>query len=111
VELAANLLTGSADDRYYFSEDRELGRPPLGTRGCEEALAHIAVADDWQRLRCAWRFETPARVFRFPLDTVSQSEGGQERVHQGCVLVPCWPLVPGADGRFSLEIQMAFYEG
>ena len=110
VEFAANLLTGSAGDRYYLSEDRDLGGPLLGTRGCEEALAHIAVADDWQRLRCAWRFAAPARVFRFPLDTVSQSEGGQERVHQGCVMVPCWPLVPGAGGRFSLEIQMAFYE-
>jgi len=49
-------------------------------------------------------------VFRFPLDTVSQSEGGQERVHQGCVLVPCWPLAPGDGGRFTLDVRMTFDE-
>ncbi|HRZ84337.1 MAG TPA: DUF1926 domain-containing protein, partial [Candidatus Hydrogenedentes bacterium] len=110
VEFAVNLLTGSADDRHYLSDDRDLGRPLLGTRGCDEDLAHIAVVDGWQRLRCGWRFDRPARVFRFPLDTVSQSEGGQERVHQGCVLVPCWPLAPGDGGRFTLDVRMTFDE-
>lgn len=106
AEFAVNLLTGSADDRYYLSDDHDMGRPRLGTRGCHEGMAHLAVRDEWQRLECGWRFSAPARVHRFAVDTVSQSEGGQERVHQGCVIVPCWRLSPDAEGRFTRTIHM-----
>ncbi|HNR30863.1 MAG TPA: DUF1926 domain-containing protein, partial [Candidatus Hydrogenedentes bacterium] len=92
VEFVINLLTGGAADRYYESEDRDLGRAMLGCMGCDEELRHIALRDDWQGLRCALRFSAPARVHRFAVETVSQSEGGQERVYQGSVLIPCWAL-------------------
>ena len=106
VEFAVNLLTGGAPDRYYRSDDRPMGRVMLGTRGSDAGLAHVAVRDDWQRVEFGWRFSSPALVHRFPLDTVSQSEGGQERVHQGCVVMPCWPLTPGPDGVFSVKIRV-----
>ncbi len=106
VEFAANLLTGSAHDRYYWSDDTDLGRAMLGTRGCHDGLSHIGVMDEWQRLACGWRFSKPARVHRFAIETVSQSEGGQERVHQGCVIVPAWRLDSGAGGVFSCTVRM-----
>ncbi|HOZ49438.1 MAG TPA: DUF1926 domain-containing protein [Candidatus Hydrogenedentes bacterium] len=90
VELVINLLTGTAFDRYYRSDDRDLGRPKLGAKGDDEGLSHIALRDDWQRLECGFRFGVPAEVHRFAIETVSQSEAGQERVYQGSVLVPCW---------------------
>ncbi len=105
VEFALNLLTGDAPDRYYRSDDVDLRRERLGSRGVIDSIAHIAACDDWQRLELGLRFSQPARLFRFPLDTVSQSEDGQERVHQGCVLIPCWPVSEGARA-FSLEIQV-----
>jgi len=92
VEFAANFLTGSAFDRYYRSDDKDLGRAPLGTFGCDEDLTHIALRDDWQQLECGYRFDHPARVYRFAIETVSQSENGQERVYQGSVVIPCWVI-------------------
>lgn len=106
VELAANLLTGSAPDRYYRSDSADLGRAMLGTRGCHDGLSHIAARDEWQRLECGWRFSKPARVHRFAIETVSQSEGGQERVHQGCVVVPVWRLDQTEAGLFSCTVRM-----
>ena len=106
VEFAANLLTGSAEDRYYRSDGTDLGRAMLGTRGCHDGLSHIAARDEWQRLECGWRFSKPARVHRFAIETVSQSEGGQERVHQGCVVVPAWRLDQTGDGVFSCTVRI-----
>lgn len=91
-EFAVNLLTGSAFDRYYRSEDRDLKGLELGATGCKDRLRHIALRDDWQRLECGFRFSNPARVFHFAIETVSQSEAGQERVYQGSIVIPCWKL-------------------
>ncbi|MCX5759629.1 MAG: DUF1926 domain-containing protein, partial [Candidatus Hydrogenedentes bacterium] len=62
VEWAVNLLSGSAFDRYYRSDDRDMHYTKLGEMGCDDGLSHIALRDDWQRLECALRFDRPARV-------------------------------------------------
>jgi len=92
VEFAANLLTGSSFDRYYRSDDRDMQYAKLGEMGRDEGLRHLALRDDWQRIECGLRFSEPARVYRFAIETVSQSEGGQERVYQGSIVLPCWAL-------------------
>jgi alpha-amylase len=97
VEFAVNLLSGASFDRYYRSDDRDLHYARLGEMGREEDLAHLALRDDWQRLECGFRFDAPARIYRFGIETVSQSENGQERVYQASVVIPCWvmTLPPG----------------
>jgi len=105
-EFVLNLLTGDAHDRYYHSDDIDMEYARLGTRGVLNDLSHIAARDDWQKLDLALRFSRPARLYRFPIDTVSQSEGGQERVHQGCVLLPCWSLSGEDNQQFAVTIQV-----
>lgn len=97
VELAINMLSGSSFDRYYRSNDRDLQYAKLGSMGCEEGLRHLALRDDWQQLECGFTFSEPARIYRFAIETVSQSEAGQERVYQGSIVIPCWrvSLLPG----------------
>lgn len=92
VEFGINLLSGSSFDRYYRSDDRDLNYTKLGEMGCDEELAHLALRDDWQRIECGFRMDAPARIFRFGIETVSQSENGQERVYQGSIVVPCWTI-------------------
>jgi alpha-amylase len=103
-EFAVNLLTGSADDRYYRSEDVDLGRPMLGVAAVAESLRHLAFCDGWQRLECGLRLSEPATVYRFPIETVSQSEGGQERVYQGSIVLPCWTIHCPAQGEVSRSV-------
>ena len=109
-EFAFNLLTGDAPDRYYYSHDHDLRRARLGTRGVLDGVSHIAARDDWQRLDLSLRFSRPARLYRFPIDTVSQSEDGQERVHQGCVLLPCWNAAETDGGRFVITARVEIAE-
>jgi 4-alpha-glucanotransferase len=102
AEFAVNFLTGTAFDRYYRSDNRDMNYAKLGERGCEDDLRHIALRDDWQHLECGLRFSEPARVCRFALETVSQSEGGQERVYQGSIVVPCWRITESVCSRTVL---------
>lgn len=106
TEFAINLLTGNAHDRYYVSENVDLQQMRLGVTGCLENISHIALRDEWQQVEISLRFASPARLYYFPVDTVSQSEGGQERVHQGCVILPCWPLAGIREKHFSAEISV-----
>jgi alpha-amylase len=105
IEFVVNLLTGDAPDRYYRSDDEGFRRSRLGARGMSEGMHHIAARDDWQHVEMGLHFSAPARLYRFPLDTVSQSEDGQERVHQGCVMIPCWPLEKDMNIKIRLEIR------
>ena len=51
-------------------------------------------------------FDRPARLWYFPLQTVSQSEEGYERIFQQVVLLPQWDLTlpPGEWVTLSLEL-------
>jgi alpha-amylase len=106
MEFCLNLLTGDAHDRYYWSEEQDLRSMRLGARGKIDALSHLALRDEWQGIQINLRFSLPARVFHFPIETVSQSEGGQERVHQGCVVLPGWTLADTETGSFSVQITV-----
>jgi 4-alpha-glucanotransferase len=108
VEFSANFLTGDAVDRYYESDDWERGRVSLGETGHEAELSHLALGDDWQGLKLDFRFDAPAEIHRFALYTVSQSEGGLERVYQGSVVTPCWriELSPGVSWSRKLRVAV-----
>jgi 4-alpha-glucanotransferase len=102
-EIVVNLLTGSASDRYYHSDERDLARPMLGTRAIESSLRHFALRDEWKGLETGFRLEEPVDWAVYPIETVSQSECGQERVYQGSVVHPRWPvtLSPGVRMRIN----------
>jgi alpha-amylase len=108
VEFGINLLAGDAHDRYYRSDEKDLGRPRLGSRGCEAALSHLALRDEWMGVEFGLRLDEPAQIYRFALDTVSQSEGGQERIYQGSIVIPCWraALGPGEEMAQSLTVEL-----
>lgn len=105
MDWAVNFLTGSAHDRYYVSDDVDLGRAMLGTRDELDGLGHIALCDEYTGIRFSLRFSLPATVYRFPLETVSQSEGGQEKVYQGSVVLPSWEVRLAPSGEFSVAIE------
>ncbi len=106
VEFCVNLLTGSADDRYLYSEGGAYGPLRLGISGEVGGMTRLALRDDWMGLEFGLDFGQGARVFHYPIETVSQSEAGQERVHQGCVVLPTWEiaLAPGATWRQNITI-------
>jgi hypothetical protein len=99
VESTVNLLTGSAHDRFHrISSGNSLkgaafgnvvteGDMSLGSVGQVPKVSQAVMVDEWQKLELIWKFQTPCTHWRFPIETVSNSESGLERIYQGtCVM-------------------------
>ncbi|MGI6318446.1 MAG: alpha-amylase/4-alpha-glucanotransferase domain-containing protein [Dethiobacteria bacterium] len=105
-EFNLAFLSGDSPERYYHIPGRALGETHLAGSGEEEEVEELMIFDEWRKLEVALRFSPAARVWRFPIETVSQSEGGLERVYQQSVIVPNWDLTlgSGADSNFNIEL-------
>jgi hypothetical protein len=49
-------------------------------------------------------------VWRFPLETVSNSEAGFERTYQGSVLVPRFDLVLHSERPIEIALELSLVE-
>ena len=68
----------------------------------------LRVADANFKLAASLSAEPTARLWHFPVETVSLSEGGLERVYQATCLMPAWSLEPGLREktfRISLSLE------
>jgi alpha-amylase len=103
-ELALTLLDGHSEERCYEVPGRDLSPKDrvLGSMGAFDAVETLALANHANRFRVTLYFESggaPARptVWRFPIETVSMSEGGFERIYQGSVIAPLLPVHLGPE--------------
>jgi 4-alpha-glucanotransferase len=108
-EIALTLLDGHAPDRGYEVPGRELPAEDraLGSRG------ELRQASALKLVNRANLFEVELRApgreldwWRFPLETVSNSESGFERTYQGSVLLPRFPLALQAGDHVELELEL-----
>ena len=107
VESNFAFLAGYASDRYYHIPDRKIEEPHLAGKGQEEEVTEISIFDEWRNFNMSLRFSLPARLWRFPVETISQSEAGLERVYQQSVLVPNWEVDLQPQASSSLEIKLS----
>ncbi len=52
----------------------------------------MGLKDEWMKIDVRLSFENATTVWRFPIETISQSEGGFERVYQSSVVFPNWKI-------------------
>jgi 4-alpha-glucanotransferase len=104
LEIVINLLAPNAADRYFEVGAHEgLSRHPLNWGG-ESAAPVIRAVDEWQNV--AVRIDAPgaAKFWTVPIDTVSESEEGFERVYQGSQIMAVWPIEFAPGGEWSTEL-------
>lgn len=115
------LLAGNAHDRdVTWGAPGALdahGTAVLAARG-EMPPGDVArVTDGWLGLRGTLAplsgpgLAAPAAFWRDAIETVSQSEGGYERVYQGTVLVPVWDVALGPGETMECGYRVEFEEG
>lgn len=105
VEFNFSSMAAGADDRYFYSATgRQLGQ--LQTIQSLEESNRIGLVDEWLGLDVSLDFTNPAEIWTFPIQTVSQSEGGFELVHQSSVVVPHWEFMADERGQWSTRIQL-----
>ncbi len=103
VEWALTMLGGGGNPAAYYLLDGE--RLPHDAAGSRASLVELRSGNDWIGVDVATRVAPPAETWISPIDTVSNSEAGFERVYQGSALVFSWPidLAPGATATVRVE--------
>ena len=105
VELNFAGLPAGADDRYFSDMDgNHLGQ--LGTKLNLADAFGLSLTDEWQGVTAALKMSKLSNFWTFPIETVSQSEGGFELVHQSVVVMPHWFVEGDKDGRWSVTMQL-----
>jgi hypothetical protein len=106
VEFNFAGLPSGADDRYFYgSERRHFGQ--LGTRLDLADARELGLVDEWLGIDVNLTLSRPSGLWAYPLETVSQSEGGFELVHQSVVVVPHWLVEADAEGRWQVVMHLA----
>ena len=107
LELVFNFLAPDAADRYF---EWAGGHEPLRWGGTASAT-ELRLVDQWQNVSIAIHAPAVREFWVAPIETVSESEDGFERVYQGSQILPLWPLelMPGAlwTGRVSVRVGLA----
>ncbi len=106
TEWAFNLLAGSAPDRYFESNGARLSEPDLDTTGSTNGNANLRLVDHFLKLAIDLQPQHAQEIVRFPIESISMSEGGFERIYQGSILMPIWKveLAPGALRELKLRV-------
>ncbi len=106
-EWNINFLAGNAPDRFYTIREtggqRTKGRK-LASKNRAKTIDGVGIVDEWLGLDVELTFNKPADLFHFPIETVSQSESGYERVYQSSALYPNWHLTLAPNESWSTTI-------
>jgi len=109
-EWNLTLLAGDAPDRNYYVAGRTLEHSRLNSIGAEEKVKKAGMTDGWLRLDLQFDLDKEAKFYRYPVETISQSEGGFERVYQGSCLMFGWEVALSPGKSFSTTIQHRWKE-
>jgi 4-alpha-glucanotransferase len=104
LEVVINFLAPSAPDRYF---ETLAGRFPLRWAAATPA-SQLRIVDEWQKVAATMAAPDAREFWVAPIETVSESEEGFERVYQGSQILAVWPLelAPGEcwKGRLILRV-------
>ncbi len=103
LELSIHLLGGGGNPQAWY--EVEGTRTAHDGNGRVTGAAALAYGNDWVGLAIRAAMDPVADAWWHSIDTVSNSESGFERVHQGSGLLVSWPirLLAGEARRFSLR--------
>jgi 4-alpha-glucanotransferase len=109
VELALGGMAGDAPDRYYTIDGLPMEGARLRSAAEHGAVLEFGAVDGWMNVEVGFKLGRPAGLWRFPIETVSLSEAGFERLYQGSVMIPHWRfmLAPsGSKGAGSWSVSI-----
>ncbi len=108
VESNWAMLGGNGTDAYYAVPGRE--NMALDSTGEIETADALRLVVEWMAMDVCLAFSRPATVWHFPVETVSLSEGGFERVYQGSCVLPHWSVQLGPGESWSVEMGVELRE-
>lgn len=107
MENVVNFLAPDVPDRYIELQGQ---RHPLRWQGTASS-GSLRVTDQWQDVTVSISAQNAEETWIAPIETVSESEEGFERVYQGSQILSVWPvqLKPAVTwrGRVSMRVTKA----
>lgn len=105
IEVVVNFLAPTAPDRYFESSGQ---RFPLRWSAAVPA-SQLRIVDEWQKVGVTLVAPNAREFWVTPIETVSESEDGFERIYQGSKIVTVWPieLSRGGEWRGRLAMRVA----
>ncbi len=106
VEFNFAGLPSGADDRYFYhAKDEQLG--DLSAKLDLSEVEDLGMVDQWLGIDVRLTANRPTGFWTFPVETISQSEGGIELVHQSVVVQPHWLIRGDAEGKWSVTMELS----
>ncbi|MBI4833870.1 MAG: DUF1926 domain-containing protein [Planctomycetes bacterium] len=103
VEFNLSMLAGNAHDRFYYSAEKDdIGR--LVSIGELARQKLFGIKDWYQKIDIGFSFDKPADIWYFPVQSVSQSEGGFELIYQNSVIIPHWKVKLMSGRSWSVKL-------
>ena len=103
VEWALMMLGGGGNPAAYYEVDGESSAHDAP--GEHDSIARIASGNRYVGLELVTSAEPPATTWWSPIETVSNSEYGFERIYQGSALVQLWPVRLAAGERCTVTVD------
>jgi len=105
-EWNIHLLGGGGNDQaYYRIEDQAWDNERFDSTGEVLDVRNFHVGNAWLQQDVGFSVNEAATLWRFSIETVTGSEAGFERNHQGSCLALLWPLVLEAGQSWDVEIH------
>ena len=108
-EFNISLLGGHSFDRYYLIDDQKPVDSFLDSKDVFTAK-NISLITEWEKIKTSIILQDKTATFRYPVETISMSEGGFERVYQSSVIVPNWELKLAPGDKFQTGIELVTEE-
>jgi len=106
VEMNFAGMPADAYGRNFHDIDgNTLGQ--LGAKLDLRDVFGLALTDEWLDIDVGLKMSRPTNFWTYPVETVSQSEGGFELVHQSVAVLPHWHVEADHDGRWSVTMQLS----
>ncbi len=107
VELNLGLHVPQADDRFVEVDGRRVEPAHFAARARHERMKCVAFTDGWADRRLEVTLDREAALARAPIETVSLSEAGAERVFQGIEARFTFAVEAGPDRPWSARFRLA----
>jgi hypothetical protein len=103
IEWPTLLLGGGGNPAAWWEVDGT--RSPHDASGTANHIARISQGNDWLGLEVETNVEPSAEAWWAPIETISNSEAGFERVYQGSALLLSWKVRLDSDGAWRVTID------
>jgi hypothetical protein len=100
IESVVNFLAPADSDRFFETPD---GPHNLRFSGSLPGPL-LRMEDGWQRIRLTLHAPSVAEYWVAPIETISESEGGFERVYQGSQILALWRPDLTTQTRFTARL-------